>query len=97
MSKKAKKRKLIIVDKTLTPENAGERGYIWWQDTLYEINYDLGLEKPFYDDFNPNDGLRRTVNEDGALLGQPANRHFHENGVGIYYPIKETEDDKKAE
>ncbi len=76
--------KKIVIDTTLTPVNALEKGYKWWSDSLYIPDGSWPYEPG---DADPNQDLWDLV-EQGWKLGQPANRNFNDHAVGLYEPIK---------
>lgn len=67
----------INVDQTLTPENAKRRGYILWQDYIYDPSAPEGV----------NIDIEKLV-KTGWKLGKPALPDSEQNcGVGLYKPI----------
>ncbi len=60
------------IDTTLTPENAKERGYIWYQDAHYD---------PYEDPEEVIESMREAM-KDGWLIGAAAGNMAY--GVGLY-------------
>lgn len=67
---------MISIDKTLTPENAVSRGYIWWKDTIYDTEAPLEAMQDIVDMTNCGYVLGKCATPDGE----------QNNFVGVYIP-----------
>lgn len=73
----------ITVDENLTPDNAKEKGFVWWRDIIYDPAAPKKANKTIAD-----------LLAKGYKLGQPANKKIKQNcGVGLYKP-KELNEEK---
>lgn len=68
----------IIIDQTLTPENATQIGYEWIQDVIYDPEAPAGVMSEIEE-----------LVESGHKLGQPASSA--QNFVGLYAKFKNIE------
>jgi hypothetical protein len=69
---------VTIVDSTLTPQNAKERGYEYIDDVFYNV---YSLNDAFYD-------ILKLIKENGYKLGTPSHQNDFEFFYGLYAPIR---------
>ena len=65
------------IDEELTPENSKEKGFEWWQDTIYDPEAPEQVNNEFI-----------ALIKKGWKLGKPASKGLEQNcGVGLYKPL----------
>ena len=78
------KKTKILVEKTLTPENAPSKGYVWVQDTIYDPQAPAIAVRDVFD----------LVTTKGYKLGLPVSRMGTHIFQGLYAPFKKTKSKK---
>jgi hypothetical protein len=83
IEKSYENRHKVTINKTLTPENALEKGFRWHADGIYDPDVFVMDEE---EELRIN-GDYIKLDKQGYKLGQPAGKHGSRYAVGIYEPI----------